>query len=332
MNVQERIEIMVKAGEYLKANTEDWEATKEQTSNKNGWFTPAFIQHAATQIADNFLTKEALEKWVGHYHIDDNIQPKNIGIVMAGNIPMVGFHDMLCVFISGHYQTIKLSSKDDILLKHLIKYLYTIDNEIQNHISFADMLKGCDAYIATGGNSAAKSFEEYFGRYPNIIRKNRTSVAILTGNETPEELKKLSDDVHLYFGLGCRNVTKIYVPEGYDFVPLLQSFEEYKWFADHHKYKNNYDYNLSIILLNNVYYMTNEATLLVENKGVFSPISQLLYEYYTVAQTTISDLQKNDDVQCIVSSSGSVTFGAAQNPDLFTYADGVDTMEFLLTL
>jgi hypothetical protein len=332
MNVQERIELMVKAGEYLKAESEDWKTTKDQASYKNGWFTPEFIQYAATQIADNFLTQEALEKWVTHYHIDDNILPKNIGVVMAGNIPMVGFHDMLCVFISGHYQTIKLSSKDDILLKHLIKYLYTIDNEIQNHISFADMLKGCDAYIATGGNNAAKSFEEYFGKYPNIIRKNRTSVAMLTGNETPGELKKLSDDVHLYFGLGCRNVTKIYVPEGYDFVPLLQSFEDYKWFGDHHKYKNNYDYNLSIILLNNVYYMTNEATLLVENKGLFSPISQLFYEYYIDLDVTINNLQKNDDVQCIVGNNFAVTFGAAQNPHLFTYADGVDTMGFLLGL
>jgi hypothetical protein len=331
MNVQERIEIMVKAGEYLKADTQDWINAKEQAYQKNGWFTPEFIQHAANQIANNFLTEEALEKWVAHYHIDDNIQPKNVGIVMAGNIPMVGFHDMLCVFISGHNQTIKLSSKDDILLKHLIKYLYTIDNQIQNHISFANMLKGCDAYIATGGNSAAKSFEEYFGKYPNIIRKNRTSVAILTGNETPEELKKLSDDVHLYFGLGCRNVTKIYVPEEYNFVPLLQSFEAYKWFGDHHKYKNNYDYNLSIILLNNVYYMTNEATLLVENKGLFSPISQLFYEYYDGVNLTTNNLQQNDDVQCIV-GNGFVAFGEAQTPDLFAYADGVDTVGFLLGL
>ncbi len=331
MNVQERIELMVKAGEYLQADTEEWQEIKQQAFYKNGWFTPEFIQHSANQIAHNFLTRNALEKWVAHYHIDDNIQPKNVGIVMAGNIPMVGFHDMLAVFISGHYQTVKLSSKDDILLKHLVKFLYSHDVEIQNHIMFADMLKGCDAYIATGGNSAAKSFEEYFGKYPNIIRKNRTSVAVLSGNETPEELKQLADDIHLYFGLGCRNVTKIYIPQEYDFVPLLKSFEAYKYFADHHKYKNYYDYNLSIILLNNVYYMTNEATLLVENKGLFSPISQLFYEYYDNKKSTIENLQNNNDVQCIV-GNGHVGFGAAQNPDLFTYADGEDTMEFLLGL
>jgi hypothetical protein len=331
MNIQERIKIMVKAGEYITNNTPDWQDAKAEAAYKNGWFTGEFVQHAATQIAQNFLTEAALNKWVAYYHIDDNIQPKNVGIIMAGNIPLVGFHDMLCVFISGHYQTIKLSSKDDVLLKHLVKYLYSLDAEIQNHISFASMLKGCDAYIATGGNSSASSFEEYFGKYPNIIRKNRTSAAILTGNETANELKSLADDIHLYFGLGCRNVTKLYVPQGYDFVPLLQSFEAYKNFADHHKYKNNYDYNLSITLLNHVYYMTNDATLLIENKGLFSPISQLFYEFYTDLNLTIETLQQNKDVQCIVGAS-FLAFGEAQNPSLFTYADGVDTMEFLLGL
>jgi hypothetical protein len=331
MNIQERIELMVKAGEYMLNDGEEWQAAKEQAGYKNGWFTPQFIQHAANQIAENFLTKKILEKWVAHYHLDDNITPKNIGIIMAGNIPMVGFHDMLAVFISGHYQTIKLSSKDDILIKHLVKYLYSLDAEIQNHISFADMLKGCDAYIATGGSGAATLFEEYFGKYPNIIRKNRTSVAVITAKETEEELSALADDVHLYFGLGCRNVTKLYVPIGYDFVPLLKSFEPYKNFAEHHKYKNNYDYNLSIILLNNVYYMTNEATLLVENKGLFSPISQLFYEYYEDKNSLVKHLQTLDEVQCIVGENG-VAFGAAQQPDIFTYADGVDTMQFLLGL
>ena len=331
MNIQERIDLLVKAGEYLKANSEEWKNAKEQASYKNGWFTLEFIQHAANQIADNFLTKDGLKKWVAHYHLDNNILPKNIGIVMAGNIPMVGFHDFLAVFISGHYQTIKLSSKDDILLKHLVKYLYSLDAEIQNHISFADMLKGCDAYIATGSNNAATIFEEYFGKYPHIIRKNRTSVAVLTGNETAEELTALANDVHLYFGLGCRNVTKLCVPKGYNFEALLNSFAPYKYFAEHHKYKNNYDYNLSIILLNNVYYMTNEATLLVENKELFSPISQLFYEYYDDLNATIGNLQNTDDVQCIVSNN-FILFGEAQNPHLFNYADGVDTIQFLLEL
>lgn len=331
MNVQERINLMIKAGEYLKADGEEWHQAKQQAFYKNGWFTTDFSQHAALQIANNFLTEEALQKWVAHYHIDDNITPKNIGIIMAGNIPMVGFHDMLSVFISGHYQTVKLSSKDDILLKHLVKYLYSLDIEIQNYISFADMLKGCDGYIATGGNSAAKAFLEYFGKYPNIIRKNRTSVAVITGNETDEELKLLAEDIHLYFGLGCRNVTKLYVPADYNFERLLTSFSDFKHFGDHHKYKNNYDYNLSIILLNNIYYMTNEATILTEKTAMFSPISQLYYEYYNDKEKLTEFLQQQEDVQCIVGKN-FVPFGQAQNPDLFTYADGEDSMQFLLAI
>lgn len=331
MNIQERIAIIIKLGNYIKQDGDDWKMAKEMAYQKNGWFIPEFTQKASEAIANNFLDKDALEKWVAHYHLDDNITPKNIGIVMAGNIPLVGFADMLAVFISGHYQTIKLSSKDDVLLKHLVQYLYKEEVQIQNYISFADMLKGCDAYIATGGSNAAKSFEEYFGKYPSIIRKNKTSVAILTGNETEAELEALSDDIHLYFGLGCRNVTKIYVPIGYDFVPLLQSFKAYKFFGEHHKYKNNFDYQLSIILLNNIYYMTNDSTLLIENKNIFSPISQVNYEFYENENTLQTDLKLNEEIQCIVSNK-NLSFGSAQNPDLFTFADGVDTMEFLLTL
>jgi hypothetical protein len=331
MNIQERIAIIVKLGNYIKADEEAWQIAKEQAYQKNGWFIPDFTTKAANAIADNFLQKDALEKWVAHYHLDDNITPKNVGIVMAGNIPLVGFQDMLAVFISGHHATIKLSIKDDVLLKHLVQYLYQEEVQIQNYISFADMLKGCDAYIATGGNNAAKSFEEYFGKYPSVIRKNKTSVAILTGNETEAELEALSNDIHLYFGLGCRNVTKLYVPIGYDFVPLLHSFKAYKFFGDHHKYKNNYDYQLSIILLNNIYYMTNESTMLIENKNIFSPISQVNYEYYENEETVQKALALNEEIQCIVSNK-NIAFGQAQNPDLFTYADGIDTMEFLLTL
>ncbi len=331
MNIQERIAIITKLGKYILENGAEWQIAKEQAYQKNGWFTPEFTQNAALQIAQNFLTKESLSKWIAHYHIDDNITPKNVGIVMAGNIPMVGFHDMLAVFISGHYQTIKLSSKDDVLIKHLVKFLYKEDVEIQNHISFAEMLKGCDAYLATGGSNAAKSFTEYFGKYPSIIRKNKTSVAVLTGIETADQLKELSNDIHLYFGLGCRNVTKLYVPKNYDFVPLLQSFKEFKWFADHHKYKNNYDYQLSIVLLNNIFYMTNEATLLIENKAIFSPISQVFYEFYNDEKLLQKNLKENPEIQCIVGNN-YVAFGASQKPDLFTYADGMDTMEFLLTL
>ena len=331
MNLQARIDLMCRLGEYLKSDEEAWLETKQQAYYKNGWFTPEFIDLACDKIAGNFLERTLLEQWAAHYHLDDNISPKNVGIVMAGNIPLVGFHDFLAVFISGHRQTIKLSSKDDVLLKHLVKKLYEWEITIQNDISFSEILKGCDAYIATGSNNSARYFEQYFSKYPHIIRRNRTSVALLTGKETAEELDKLSDDIHQYFGLGCRNVSKLFVPHGYDFVALIRSFDKYGYFGDHHKYKNNFDYQLSLILLNNIYYMTNSATLLTENEALFSPISHLFFEYYEDLQKIKDQLSGNNDLQCIVDGH-SVAFGEAQNPGLFSYADGVDTMQFLLGL
>lgn len=331
MNLQKRIEILQSLQKYLLNNDDEWQNIKTKASFHNGWFTEVFIDLAVQNICNEFLQKEKLEAWAAHYHLDDNVGGKNIGIVMAGNIPLVGFHDFLSVFISGHKQTIKLSSKDDILLKHLVEKMTGWDSSVSSYISFAEMLKGCDAYIATGSNNSARYFEQYFSKYPHIIRRNRTSVAILNGNETPEELKLLSDDVHQYFGLGCRNITKLFVPQGYDFVPLLRAFDKYRYFADHHKYKNNYDYQLSIALLNNVFYMTNDSILLIENPAIFSAISQLNYSFYEDEKKLLDELTGNEDVQCICGHSG-ITFGKAQCPGLIDYADGVDTMQFLLTL
>ena len=250
---------------------------------------------------------------------------------MAGNIPLVGFHDLLCVFITGHIAHIKASSKDEVLIKHLVSVLASWNDEINELISFSVMLKGCDAYIATGSNNTAGYFEYYFGKYPNIIRRNRTSVAILSGDETNEDLDKLADDVYQYFGLGCRNITKLYVPDGYNFIPLLTAFRKYNYLADHHKYKNNYDYNLSIHLLNKKYYMSNESLLVVEDASFFSPISQLNYEYYTDLESLSASLKGKEDLQCIAGQNFT-GFGQAQSPSLFDYADGIDTLRFLTNL
>lgn len=331
MNLQNRIELLQKLKNYLEDNDTEWQEVKANATAHNGWFIPGFIDLALQNICSAFLDTDKLTAWANHYHLDDNINGKNIGLVMAGNIPLVGFHDFLCVFMSGHTQTIKLSGKDDVLLKHLVQKLYSWDISVQNYISFAEMLKGCDAYIATGSNNSARYFEQYFAKYPSIIRRNRTSAAILNGKESEEELNKLSDDVHLYFGLGCRNVTKIFVRAGYDFVPLLKAFDKYKYFADHHKYKNNYDYQLSIALMNNIYYMTNESTLLIESEEIFSAISQLNYSFYDNAEKVTALLKDNSDVQCIIGQQHT-PFGQAQQPGLFDYADGVDTMQFLLSL
>jgi hypothetical protein len=331
MNLQNRIELLQKLKNYLEDNDSEWQEVKANATAHNGWFIPGFIDLAVQNICTAFLDAGKLTTWANHYHLDDNINGKNIGLVMAGNMPLVGFHDFLCVFVSGHTQTIKLSGKDDVLLKHLVQKLYSWDISVQNYISFAEMLRGCDAYIATGSNNSARYFEQYFAKYPSIIRRNRTSAAILNGKETEEELDKLSDDIHLFFGLGCRNVTKIFVPAAYDFVPLLKAFDKYKYFADHHKYKNNYDYQLSIALMNNIYYMTNESTLLIESEEIFSAISQLNYSFYDNAEKVTALLKDNLDVQCIVGQQ-HIPFGQAQQPGLFDYADGVDTMQFLLTL
>ncbi|HJU45164.1 MAG TPA: acyl-CoA reductase, partial [Chitinophagaceae bacterium] len=280
----------------------------------------------------SFLQEDSLSAFAARYNLPGEIEtPKTVGLVMAGNIPLVGFHDFLCVFLSGHNVVIKPSSKDNILIKHLAAKLYQWEITVQNQVSFSELLKGCDAHIATGSNNSARYFDYYFKKYPHIIRRNRTSVAILTGEETPEQLEWLSDDVHLYFGMGCRNVTKLYVPEGYDFAPLLESFRKYSYFADHNKYKNNYDYQLAIHLLNKQYYMTNGSILLSENTSLFSPISQLNYSFYENAPSLGKELTANNDVQCIV-GAGHVVFGQTQSPSLTDYADGVDTMEFLSEL
>lgn len=330
MKLQKRIEILLQLKEYLIADKDEWKSIKNTAFAHNGWFTPEFIDLSVKNIAEQFLQENKLTEWINHYSLDDNIVPKNAGIVMAGNIPLVGFHDFLSVFVSGHIQTIKLSAKDDVLLKHLVKIMCKLEPMVQDYVSFAPMLKGCDAYIATGSNNSARYFDYYFSKYPSIIRKNRTSVAILKGDELNDQLEKLSDDIHTFFGLGCRNVTKIFVPRQYDFVPLLESFHQYKYFADHHKYKNNYDYNLSIQIMNNRFYMTNGSTLLVESESNFSPISQLNYSFYDEIESITNTFKENKEIQCIAGSD--MPFGKAQYPGLTDYADGVDTMEFLLTL
>ena len=331
MNLQQRIDLLNRLGEYMLSDHPDWQLAKDNAERENGWFTTEFVHSATTAVASRFLEKKILQDWVRHYDLPAiNDHPKITGIVMAGNIPLVGFHDLLCVFITGNIARVKASSRDKILVEHLVNKLAEWNAEVNQLVSFSEMLKNCEAYIATGSNNSAGYFEYYFGKYPHIIRRNRTSVAILSGNETPEELSRLADDVYLYFGLGCRNVTKIYVPENYDFVPLLTAFKKYNELGDHHKYKNNYDYNLALHLLNNKFYMSNESILLVEDAAIFSPISQLHYSFYGDEDqaTLVSQLKQNSDVQCIV-GAGELPFGQSQLPAVSDYADGVDTLEFL---
>jgi len=332
MILQDRIGLLSRLGSYMLSDDIHWQQAKERAFLQNGWFIPEFVDLAVKNIAKKFLTREKLAHWTEHYKIGtSNSHSQVVGIVMAGNIPLVGFHDLLSVFISGHKTVIKPSSKDEVLMKQLVEVLKTWDAQINELIAFSEMLRNCDAYIATGSNNTSRYFEYYFGKYRHIIRRNKTSVAVLSGNETRKDLEELAGDVYQFFGLGCRNVTKLYVPLGYDFEPMLAVFKKYNYLADHHKYKNNYDYNLAIHILNNKFYMTNGSILLIEDKSIFSPISQLNYEYYASRDELLSSLYNNQDIQGIIETN-HIPFGQAQSPGLFDYADKVDTMEFLQSL
>lgn len=324
-----KIDLLARLGDYLLSDNPELLQAKETAYLKNSWFIPLFIDTALENIAREFLQKEKLLQWIAQYPAQPESESKNVGIVMAGNIPAVGFHDLLCVFLSAHHASVKLSSKDEVLIRHLVEKLISWDPAVADQIEFRDMLKGCDAYIATGSNNSARYFQSYFGKYPNIIRKNRTSVAILDGRETEDELKKLGDDVFQYFGLGCRNVTKIWVPENYDFTPLLEAFKEYTFLKDFHHYNNNFDYNLSLILLNKEPFLSNDMVLLIEQPSPFSPISVLHYETYK--QEYPKSLAQDESIQCLVGHH-FLPFGSAQRPSLGDYADGIDTMQFLTNL
>lgn len=332
MILQERIILLGRLGQYMLEASEEWQEVKDRAYRENQWFIPEFVDRSVENIARQFLNPSFLQHWAAAYQVPDKqVHPKNVGVVMAGNIPLVGFHDFLCVFVSGHSATLKTSSKDEVLIKHLVKKLYEWDPEVQDEVSFAERLTGCDAYIATGSNNSGRYFDYYFGKYPHIIRRNRTSVAILDGTETPEELAALADDIQLYFGLGCRNITQLYVPQGYDFIPLLDTLRKYEHFMDFHKYKHNFDYHLALLIMGNKYYMNNDTVVMTENVSPFSPVSQLHYQYYQNPAELTGLLQGNPDIQCVV-GHGQIPFGQAQRPGLTDYADGVDTMAFLVGL
>lgn len=332
MILQERIILLDRLGQYMLGTAEEWQEVKERAYRENQWFIPEFVDSAVENIARQFLDPSFLQDWAARYQVPDRqATPKNVGVVMAGNIPLVGFHDFLCVFVSGHIATLKTSSKDEVLIKHLVKKLYEWEPAVQDAVSFAERLAGCEAYIATGSNNSGRYFDYYFGKYPHIIRRNRTSVAILDGTETGAELAALAGDIQLYFGLGCRNITQLYVPQGYDFIPLLDALRKYDYFLDFHKYKHNFDYHLALLIMGNKYYMNNDTVVMTENVSPFSPVSQLHYQFYEDPSTVALLLEENPDIQCVV-GHGRIPFGQAQRPGLTDYADGVDTMAFLMGL
>ncbi|GAB2561922.1 acyl-CoA reductase [Spirosoma areae] len=335
----ERLQTFVALGDFLRsANVQpELDEIAQRAYYKNNWFTPANSLIALRAIADEYLAADKLNAWASRYRPEADA-PQTVGVVMAGNIPAVGFHDLLSVLVSGHKLLAKLSSQDFVLIHYLIQKLKEFNPAFGPLIEEAERLNAADAYIATGSNNTARYFEYYFAKKPSIIRKNRTSVGLLMGEEGEEELLKLGHDISDYYGLGCRNVSTILVPEEYDFIPLLRTLEpQAKLYLDNHKYQNNYDYNKSIYLINAVPHLDNGYLLLTENDGLVSPISVLYYQTYrTQADAAVWLTTHAGQIQVIASAQawypGSIAFGQAQRPGLADFADGVDTMAFLSEL
>lgn len=352
MQLQQGINAFVKLGQFLSQFS-----TKESLKNDavefndlffegfihqlkiaeehNGWFTKENLRYAINGWAE-LLTLDKLSTWLSTYSFSE-VQPKKLAIVMAGNIPLVGFHDFLCVLISGHSAIVKQSSNDKHLVPFLAKYLEYVEPSFKGKISFTeDKLEGYDAVIATGSNNTARYFEYYFREKPSIIRKNRNSVAVIQGNETSDQLEDLSDDIFRYYGLGCRSVSKLFVPKDYNFDAFFKAI--YKWHPVIHeaKYANNYDYNKAVYLMSEFDMLENGFLMIKEDQSYASPIATLFYEYYDYIDELKNKIEQDKElIQCVVSNNfmdNEVAFGQTQNPELNDYADGIDTIEFLLKI
>lgn len=330
MNIEQRVNAFDTLGKFLhNLSADEFQTLAEKARNENPWFTEQNVRMALHGI-QQFLSREALKAWIAQYILPSH--SKTVALVMAGNIPLVGFHDLLTVLLAGHTVQIKLSSKDKTLMMQLISKLIELEPGFKERITIVEQLKNFDAVIATGSDNAARYFDYYFGKYPNIIRKNRTSVAILDGTETTEELTALGKDIFTYFGLGCRNVSKIFVPVGYTFDDLFQSWTPYDSVIHHHKYCNNYDYQKSILLVNRVPFLDAGFVMLQQSDKIVSPISVVYYEEYKDEEDLKNKIQiVRDKIQVIVGKTGlsTVEFSKAQLPGLMDYADNVDTMQFL---
>lgn len=352
MLLEKRINAFVKLGDFLSQfsvesiNKKDnilyndiffdiFSTQIKRAKEYNGWFDDENVLFSLNNWSQS-LTKEKLLEWTSKYSLDNNT-PKTIAIILAGNIPLVGFHDFLSVLITGNNVLVKLSSNDKHFLPLLAKYLEHIEPDFKGIMTFTEKkISNFDAVIATGSNNTARYFDYYFGKYPNIIRKNRNSVAILTGDETEDELTGLAEDTFRYYGLGCRSVSKLFVPNDYDFDKLFKAVYKYSDIINYSKYKNNYDYNKAVYLMSLFKLQENGFLMLKEDPSYSSPIATLFYEYYDTLDTLKQKLVVDrDKIQCVVGNlklSNQVNFGKTQTPNLWDYADGVDTISFLSTL
>ena len=347
MNLPDRIKSFELLGDILRRYHEDstgkdlFSIVKATTiaASVNPWFTPEHIRIGLNNLGQ-ILTPEKIHHWLSAYKksMERISVHKDIGVVMAGNIPAVGFHDFLCVLISGHKLTAKLSSSDNLLLPAMANILFDYLPEWHEYISFTTgKLENFDAILATGNSNTSRYFEFYFAKYPHIIRKSRNSIAVLTGDESILDLQNLADDIMLYFGMGCRSISKVFVPSGYDFSALTYALGRYEDYANHNKYRNNYEYFKSIFMLNQVSFLDTGFLLIKEDVTIPSRISVLHYEYYKSQDEVEDNIRANLDlIQCVISkiplSIKSLSPGEGQNPALSDYSDHIDTMEFLLSL
>jgi len=353
VDIEKRINAFARLGEYLRTFGVGEETSVIDLTNKayqnlvnevgmadnyNAWFVKNNVEFMLFSLGES-LEKESLQQWISKYNLKDAdlFHTKTIAVIMAGNIPAVGFHDFLSVLISGNKILAKLSSDDDRLITTIADLLISIEPEFADLISFADgKVSDFDAIIATGSGNTSRYFDYYFGKYPNIIRRNRNGVAVLNGNETEADFNALAKDVFMYFGLGCRSVSKLFVPKGYDFTPMLNEFSKRDDIKNHSKYFNNYEYNKAIYLVNSRNHLDSGNILLTEDKSYASAVSVLFFEYYDNIETLNNKfLLDSESIQCVVSNDerikNAVPLGGSQQPQLWDYADGVDTMEFLLS-
>jgi hypothetical protein len=342
MNLEQRISLLSEIGEELKkagiGNCDSSFPGYDKIFFSNPWFTEEFVKFSLLEWSKQ-LTKENISEWLGKYNIRDKACPETVlGLIMAGNIPLVGFHDFICGFVTGINMKVKLSSKDEYLMKWIINKFYEKNPQLKEKIfCTTEKITGYNTVIATGSNNTNRYFEYYFSGYPNILRKNRNSLAIITGRETIEELEKLADDIFIYFGLGCRSVSKLMLPCNYDFNEMGKAFQKYIRLREHHKYANNFDYQYALIAMNAVEHINFHDLLLVERKELYSPVALVNFEYYSGIDEVKKYIYLNDEnLQCVVCSEKFsdkiLAPGETQRPGISDYADNVDTIEFILKL
>lgn len=335
MKLKDRIKSFAKLGDKIDNIPNDqFDELALSAQNQNNWFVKENIQEAFSGIT-KFLKEENLNQWLSNYTFGKSANGSiKIGVIAAGNIPMVGFHDVLSVLVSGHSLMLKMSSDDAVLMNYVLNLLFEVEPSYKDRVEVVERLNDADAYIATGSDNSARYFKYYFKEKPNVIRQNRSSAVVLTGNESIKDIQNLGRDIFQYYGLGCRNISKAFVPEGYDFKFMLDNLQEWEWVGDHHKYRNNYDYNKSIYLVNKEPHLDNGFMLIRESVEMVSPISVLYYQQYTHDRELQELLQANESkIQCVVGAGdGFIPFGQAQHPEVWDYADGVDTIEFLISL